>query len=102
MRSVNLRNKHFLKLDDFVPEEIGFLLQLATDLKSAKYAGTEEQYLKGKHIVLIFEKDSTRTRSSFEVAAFDQGVNVTYIGPNGSHIRNKETLKDTARVLGRM
>lgn len=97
-----MRNKHFLKLDDFVPEEIGFLLQLAAELKSAKYAGTEEQYLKGKHIVLIFEKDSTRTRCGFEVAAFDQGVNVTYIGPNGSHIGSKETLKDTARVLGRM
>ena len=97
-----LRNKHFLKLDDFTPQEIGFLLQLAAELKAAKYARTEIQHLKGKQIVLIFEKDSTRTRSGFEVAAFDQGANVTYIGPGGSHIGNKETMKDTARVLGRM
>src|SRR5437868_9982732 len=97
-----LRNKHFLKLDDFTPQEIGFLLQLAAELKAAKYARTEIQHLKGKQIVLIFEKDSTRTRSGFEVAAFDQGSNVTYIGPGGSHIGNKETMKDTARVLGRM
>lgn len=98
----DLRNKHFLKLDDFTPQEIGFLLQLSAELKAAKYARTEIQYLKGKQIVLIFEKDSTRTRSGFEVAAFDQGANVTYIGPAGSHIGNKETMKDTARVLGRM
>jgi len=97
-----LKNKHFLKLDDFTPQEIGFLLQLAAELKAAKYARTEIQHLKGKQIVLIFEKDSTRTRSGFEVAAFDQGANVTYIGPGGSHIGNKETMKDTARVLGRM
>jgi ornithine carbamoyltransferase len=98
----NLRNRHFLKLDDFAPEEISFLLRLAADLKAAKYAGTEVQHLRGKQIVLIFEKDSTRTRSSFEVAAFDQGAHVTYLGPNGSHIGSKETIKDTARVLGRM
>ncbi|SRR6266487_1584836 len=98
----NLRNRHFLKLDDFTQQEIGFLLQLATELKAAKYAGTEVQHLKGKEIALIFEKDSTRTRSGFEVAAFDQGAQVTYIGPSGSHIGHKETMKDTARVLGRM
>jgi ornithine carbamoyltransferase len=98
----NLRNKHFLKLDDFTPEEIRFLLQLAGELKAAKYAGTEVQCLKGKQIALIFEKDSTRTRSAFEVAAFDQGANISYIGPSGSHIGYKETMKDTARVLGRL
>jgi ornithine carbamoyltransferase len=98
----NLRNRHFLKLDDFTPQEISFLLQLATELKAAKYAGTEVQHLRGKEIALIFEKDSTRTRSGFEVAAFDQGAHVTYIGPSGSHIGYKETMKDTARVLGRM
>src|SRR5436309_15354785 len=100
--SFNLRNRHFLKLDDFTPQEISFLLQLAAELKAAKYARTEVQHLKGKQIALIFEKDSTRTRSGFEVAAFNQGDNVTYIGPSGSHIGDKETMKDTARVLGRM
>src|SRR5436853_3464800 len=98
----NLRDRDFLKLDDFTPQEIDFLLQLAAELKAAKYAGTEVQRLSGKQIALIFEKDSTRTRSGFEVAAYDQGAHVTYIGPNGSHIGNKETMKDTARVLGRM
>jgi ornithine carbamoyltransferase len=98
----NLRNRHFLKLLDFTPQEITFLLQLAADLKAAKYAGIETQRLKGKNIALIFEKDSTRTRSAFEVAAFDQGANVSYIGPTGSHIGYKESMKDTARVLGRM
>src|SRR5436305_10121685 len=97
-----LKNKHFLKLDDFTPQEIDVLLQLAAELKAAKYAGTEVQRLIGKQIALIFEKDSTRTRSAFEVAAFDQGAHVTYIGPSGSHIGSKETMKDTARVLGRM
>src|SRR5260370_38925082 len=97
-----LRNKHFLKLDDYTSQEIDFLLQLAAELKAAKYAGTEIQCLKGKHLALIFEKDSTRTRSGFEVAAFDQGTNVTYIGPGGSHIGSKETMKDTSRALGRM
>jgi ornithine carbamoyltransferase len=99
---VHLRNRHFLKLDDFTTQEIDFLLQLAAELKAARYAGTEAQHLIGKQIALIFEKDSTRTRSGFEVAAFQQGANVTYIGPNGSHIGSKETMKDTARVLGRM
>jgi ornithine carbamoyltransferase len=99
---VHLRNRHLLKLDDFSPEEISFLLQLSADLKAAKYAGTEQQYLRGKNIALIFEKDSTRTRCAFEVAAFDQGAHVTYLGANGSHIGYKETIKDTARVLGRM
>jgi ornithine carbamoyltransferase len=98
----NVRNRHFLKLDDFTPGEIGFLLQLSAELKMARYAGNEVQHLKGKQIVLIFEKDSTRTRCAFEVAAHDQGAYVTYIGPNGSHIGSKETIKDTARVLGRM
>jgi ornithine carbamoyltransferase len=98
----NLRNRHFLKLLDFTPQEITFILQLAADLKAAKYAGIETQRLKGKNIALIFEKDSTRTRSAFEVAAFDQGAHVTFIGPTGSHIGYKESMKDTARVLGRM
>ncbi len=99
---VTLKNRHFLKLDDFTTQEMRFLLQLSTELKAAKYAGNERQHLKGKRIALIFEKDSTRTRSSFEVAAFDQGANVSYIGSSGSHIGSKETMKDTARVLGRM
>jgi ornithine carbamoyltransferase len=97
----NLRNRSFLKLLDFTPQEIRFLLQLAADLKAAKYGGYEQQRLKGKNIALIFEKSSTRTRTSFEVAAYDQGANVTYLGPSGSHIGHKETMKDTARVLGR-
>jgi len=99
---VNLRNRHFLKLLDFTPEEIKFLLDLAADLKKAKYAGTEQQFLKGKNIALIFEKSSTRTRCAFEVAALDQGAHVTYLGPSGSQIGQKESMKDTARVLGRM
>jgi ornithine carbamoyltransferase len=98
----NLKNRHFLKLEDFTPQEIDFLLQLSADLKAAKYAGTEVQRLKGKQIALIFEKDSTRTRCAFEVAAYDQGAHVTYIGPTGSHIGVKESIRDTARVLGRM
>jgi ornithine carbamoyltransferase len=98
----NLRNRNFLKLLDFTPEEIRFLLDLSFELKKAKYAGTEQQRLKGKNIALIFEKDSTRTRCAFEVAAYDQGAHVTYLGPFGSQIGNKETMKDTARVLGRM
>ena len=98
----NLHNRHFLKLDDFTPQEIGFLLHLSAELKAAKYAGTEEPRLTGKQIVLIFEKDSTRTRSGFEVAAFNQGAQVTYMGPTGSHIGTTESIKDTARVLGRM
>jgi len=98
----NLRNRNFLKLLDFTPQEIKFLLNLSADLKKAKYAGTEQQKLKGKNIVLLFAKDSTRTRCAFEVAAFDQGAQITYIGPSGSQMGKKETMKDTARVLGRM
>lgn len=97
-----LRNRSFLKLLDFKPEEIKFLLDLAADLKKAKQSGTEQHRLEGKNIALIFEKASTRTRCAFEVAAFDQGANVTYIGPGGSQIGQKESMKDTARVLGRM
>lgn len=99
---VNLKNRSFLKLLDFTPAEIQFLLKLSAGLKSAKYAGTEQQKLRGKNIALIFEKTSTRTRCAFEVAAFDQGANVTYLGPSGSQIGSKESMKDTARVLGRM
>jgi len=98
----NLRNRNFLKLLDFTPQEIKFLLDLSFDLKKAKYTGTEQQKLKGKNIALIFEKDSTRTRCAFEVAALDQGAHITYLGPSGSQIGKKETMKDTARVLGRM
>lgn len=98
----NLRNRSFVKLLDFTPEEIKFLLDLSRDLKKAKYAGTEQPRLKGKNIALIFEKSSTRTRCAFEVAAFDQGAQITYLGPSGSQIGHKETMKDTARVLGRM
>lgn len=98
----NLRNRNFLKLLDFTPEEIKYMLTLAADLKKAKYTGTEQPRLKGKNIALIFEKDSTRTRCSFEVAAHDQGAHVTYLGPSGSQIGKKESMKDTARVLGRM
>jgi ornithine carbamoyltransferase len=98
----NLKNRSFLKLLDFTPKEIKFLLDLATDLKKAKYTGTEQQRLKGKNIVLLFAKDSTRTRCAFEVAALDQGAHVTYLGPSGSQMGKKESMKDTARVLGRM
>jgi ornithine carbamoyltransferase len=100
--SFNLKNRSFLTLRDFSPAEIGFLLKLSADLKSAKYTGTEQPGLKGKEIALIFEKDSTRTRVGFEVAAHDQGATVTYLGPSGSHIGHKESVKDTARVLGRV
>src|SRR6476660_6444940 len=99
---IDLHGKHFLRLADFSPEEITYLVELAAELKAAKREGREEQKLVGKEIVLIFEKDSTRTRCAFEVAAFDQGANVTFIGPGGSHMGHKETVKDTARVLGRM
>ena len=98
----NLRNRNFLKLLDFTPQEIMFLLDLSSELKKAKYAGTEQPRLKGKNIVLLFAKDSTRTRCAFEVAAFDQGARVTYLGPSGSQAGKKESMKDTARVLGRM
>ena len=97
----NLRNRSFVKLLDFTPEEIKFLLKLSADLKAAKYGGYEKPKLTGKNVALIFEKSSTRTRTSFEVAAYDQGANVTYLGPSGSQIGHKETMKDTARVLGR-
>ena len=99
---VNLHNRHFLRLMDFTPNEIQFLLKLSSDLKRAKYCGTEQPRLSGKNIALIFEKTSTRTRCAFEVAAFDQGANVSYLGPSGSQIGHKESMKDTARVLGRM
>lgn len=98
----NLKNRNFLKLLDFTPEEIKYLLNLAADLKRAKYTGTEQPRMSGKNIALIFEKDSTRTRCAFEVAAHDQGAHVTYLGPSGSQIGKKESMKDTARVLGRM
>ena len=98
----NLRNRHFLTLLDYSPEEIRFLLDLSFTLKKAKYSGTEVQRLRGKNIALIFEKTSTRTRCAFEVAALDQGAGVTYLGPSGTQIGHKESMKDTARVLGRM
>jgi len=97
----NLRNRNFVKLLDFTPAEIKFLLKLSADLKAAKYGGYEVPRLTRKNVALIFEKASTRTRTAFEVAAYDQGANVTYLGPSGSHIGTKETMKDTARVLGR-
>ena len=91
----NLRNRNFLTLMDFSPKEINYFLDLARDLKRAKYAGTEQQKLKGKNIALIFEKSSTRTRCAFETAAFDQGAQVTYLGPSGSQIGNKESIAST-------
>ncbi|WP_040156873.1 ornithine carbamoyltransferase [Mobilicoccus massiliensis] len=98
----NLRNRNFLKELDFTPQEWAFLLRLSADLKAAKYAGTEQRRLTGKNVALIFEKTSTRTRCAFEVAAYDQGAGVTYLDPSGSQIGHKESMKDTARVLGRM
>lgn len=98
----NLRNRNFLKEIDFTPKEWKHLLDLAAQLKAAKYAGTEQQMMKGKNIALIFEKTSTRTRCAFEVAAHDQGAHVTYLDPSGSQIGHKESMADTARVLGRM
>jgi ornithine carbamoyltransferase len=99
---IDLRGRDFMKLADYSPEEITYLIGLAAELKAAKREGREEQKLVGKEIALIFEKDSTRTRCAFEVAAYDQGAHVTFIGPGGSHMGHKETVKDTARVLGRM
>ena len=99
---VNLHGRSVLTLLDFTPGEIRFLLKLAASLKQAKYGGYEEQRIKGKNIALIFEKDSTRTRTGFEVAAYDQGAHVTYLGPSGTQISKKESMKDTARVLGRI
>ncbi|WP_406317017.1 ornithine carbamoyltransferase [Streptosporangium sp. NBC_01639] len=98
----NLRNRSFLKELDFTPEEFKFLIKLSADLKAAKYAGSEVPHLAGKNIVLIFEKSSTRTRCAFEVGAHDQGAHVTYLDPGGSQMGHKESVKDTARVLGRM
>ena len=100
--AINFKNRNFLKLLDFTPKEIRYLLDLSKKLKEDKKKGKEKKKLKGKNISLIFEKTSTRTRCAFEVAAFDQGVNVTYLGPTGSQIGHKESMKDTARVLGRM
>ncbi len=99
---MKIKNKHFLKLLDYKPEEIRFLLDLSLKLKEEKLSGTEEPRLMGKNIALIFEKTSTRTRCAFEVAAYDQGAHVTYLGPSGSQIGHKESMKDTARVLSRM
>src|ERR1700755_457161 len=98
----DLRGKHFLKLADFSAEEITYLRDLAAELKEAKKEGREEQRLVGREIALIFEKDSTRTRCAFEVAAYDQGAHVTFMGPSGSLMGKRERVKNTARVLGRM
>jgi ornithine carbamoyltransferase len=100
--TINLRGRHFLKLLDYSPDEIRYLLDLAAELKAAKRAGTEVEHLRRKEICLIFEKTSTRTRCSFEVAAYDQGAHVTYLDPLSSQMGHKETVKDTARVLGRI
>src|SRR6187401_2641090 len=100
--SYNLRNRSFVKELDFEPAELRHLLKMSEALKTAKYAGTEVKRLDGKEIALIFEKTSTRTRSAFEVAAFDQGAHVTYLDPSGSQMGHKESVADTARVLGRM
>ncbi|PID61152.1 MAG: ornithine carbamoyltransferase [Gammaproteobacteria bacterium] len=100
--SFNLHNRHLLSLTHHSERELRYLLDLSRDLKRAKYSGTEKQHLKHKNIALIFEKTSTRTRCAFEVAAYDQGANVTYIDPSSSQIGHKESMKDTARVLGRM
>ena len=100
--SFNLRNRSLLTVQDYTPREFRYLLDLARDLKRAKYARTEQKHLDGKEICLIFEKTSTRTRCAFEVACYDQGANVTYLDPTGSQIGHKESFKDTARVLGRM
>ena len=100
--SFNLRNRSLLTVQDFTPREFRYLLDLARDLKRAKYARTEQKHLEGKEICLIFEKTSTRTRCAFEVACFDQGAHVTYLDPSGSQIGHKESFADTARVLGRM
>ena len=98
----NLRNRSFLKELDFTPAELRFLLKLSAELKAARYGGYEKQHLVNKSIALIFEKSSTRTRCAFEVAAFDQGAHTTYLGPGGTQIGYKESMKDTARVLGRL
>ncbi|MBR7678721.1 ornithine carbamoyltransferase subunit F, partial [Streptomyces daliensis] len=100
--ATHLKGRHFLKELDFSPEEFRHLLTLAAELKAAKKAGTERQRLRGRNIALVFEKTSTRTRCAFEVAAADQGAATTYLDPSGSQIGHKESVKDTARVLGRM
>jgi len=100
--AIKFKNRSFLKLLDFTPKEIRYLLNLSKKIKDEKKKGKEKKKLKGKNIALIFEKASTRTRCAFEVAAFDQGAEVTYLGPSGSQIGHKESMKDTARVLGRM
>lgn len=100
--AIKLKRRSFLKLLDFTPKEIRYLIDLSKKMKAEKKNGKEKKKLKGKNIALIFEKTSTRTRCAFEVAAFDQGANVTYLGPTGSQIGHKESMKDTARVLGRM
>jgi ornithine carbamoyltransferase len=100
--AVDLRNRHFLKLLDFNPQEIGYLLQLSAELKRARKGSNERQRLQGKKIALVFEKTSTRTRCAFEAAAYDQGAHVTYLDPSGSQLGKKESIRDTARVLGRM
>src|SRR5579884_2085877 len=100
--ALNLRNRHFLKELDFTPQEFRFLLDLAKQLKAAKYAGTEQPRLRGKNIALVFEKSSTRTRCAFEVAAADQGAHTVYLDPVGSHLGGKESVRDSARVYGRM
>lgn len=99
---MNLKHRHFLTLLDFLPTEIRYILDLSIQFKKSKMEGNEVRYLNGKNIALIFEKDSTRTRCAFEIAAYDQGANVTYLGPVGSQLGHKETMKDTARVLGRL
>lgn len=100
--SINLRGRHFLNVADFTKEELNYLLELAFELKRAKMTNNESKNLEHKNIVLLFQKDSTRTRCAFEVAAYDQGAHVTYIGPSGSHIGTKESIADTAKVLSRM
>lgn len=100
--SVNLKGRSFLKLLDFTPREIQYLLDLSRDLKRAKYTGNEHQLLKGKNVALMFQKDSTRTRCAFEVGAMDQGAGTVYLGPSGSQFGKKESVEDTAKVLGRM
>src|SRR5205085_12007526 len=97
-----MRGRHFLTMTDYSADEIRYLIDLSAELKAAKREGREEELLAGKEIALIFEKDSTRTRCAFEVAAYDQGAHVTFIGPSGSHMGHKEAVKDTARVLGLM
>ena len=99
---MNLKNRNFITLLDFTPEEIHYLIKLSSRLKSEKYEGIPHKHLSDKNVVLLFQKDSTRTRCAFEVGALDLGMGVTYLGPNGSQMNKKESVKDTARVLGRM